>query len=92
MSRVTLEDAIAALHRIEVPPTQAAAHGIINEFLTRLASFQEESVYETDRDAYIVEGACQKGFDFIDDDGDLLIVSTNKLQAFVKLYRDHKPS
>lgn len=79
----TLED---ALHAVRTMREQCSSVGskIILDFLEQLErQAAPESVIDTDADGYIVEGAYQNGFDFIDDNAGLLVVHQNDLIKYV---------
>lgn len=76
-SRATVEDAVE----------HCTGTGVTMDFLLSLAGKIEPLVIPTDGDGYILEAAYQLGFDTVDDDGALFIVSGTKLIEFVKRMR-----
>lgn len=73
---VTLEDAIKA--------AEAGNTDKVLAFLTALEAKIEPGKIDTDAQGFILEGATQSGFDYIDDNADLLVVSARKLIEFVE--------
>lgn len=76
----TLEDAVAALNRLEA----SVNVDIIQDFFEVLKAKVEPSAIASDAQGFIIEGAYQSGFDHIDDNADLLVVSCRKLIEFVE--------
>lgn len=83
----TLNDAIDALDRLnfhyDLKHSPNAAK--IREFLTGLKAKAEPLHLPTDREGFILEGAGQHGFDHIDDDAEILVVSCQKLVQFITM-------
>jgi hypothetical protein len=89
MSYTSLEDALDAVDRVEAIHNLDDSFNLttIKTFLNSLKSKQEPLVIASDYDGFILEGAMQRGFEFINDDADLYVVSGAKLIEFVKLQR-----
>lgn len=68
----------------ETQVSELLAEKFGNEDMNALPSDSPESDY------FILENALQRGFEMIDDNGDVLAVSARNLVSFVKLYRDWK--
>lgn len=86
----TVDDALRALDLIEKYDFRVVGAEIpnalapIRQFLTRLVKMGEpEGVITSDTEGYIIEGAFQRGFEMIDDNGDLLVVHANDLIKYV---------
>lgn len=82
----TLEDAIAALDRLEPQRGSAEFDNLktVSAFLNMLRAKLESCGAITDAQGFIIEAAMQSGFDILDDDADLLAVSCRKLVEFVE--------
>lgn len=80
----TVDDALRALHHYVGDSPANDNLEIVFGFLNRLAKMAlPEGVIASDTEGYIIEGAMQKGFDFIDDNAELLVVHANDLIKFV---------
>lgn len=94
----TANDALRALNRFishdiamvdRKSPVNENTLGVVKAFLERLAKMGEpEAAIDTDEQGYIIEGAWQRGFEGIDDNGDLLIVHVNDLIKYVTAQRE----
>lgn len=80
-AQYTVEDALAEVRVVLIE--DCGTRG----FLERLAAMVEPLVIPTDGDGHILEAAYQLGFDTIDDDASLFVVSGTKLIEFVKRMR-----
>lgn len=83
----TLNDAIDALDRIEAVHKldDSFNFAVIYEFLRGLQAKEEPAAIADDAEGFILEHAATLGFDYIDDDAELLVVSARKLIDFVKI-------
>lgn len=87
----TLDDARDAADRVEFHfnADDSVNMKLLHEFLDAMKACKVPiTPGRPERDFYVIEGAIQSGFEFIDDDAELLVVSAEKLMAFVCLYRN----
>jgi hypothetical protein len=84
----TVNDALDACYKLkQIIAFDSGNLKKIEEFLTPLEKLATPTVLASDYDGYIIEGATQHGFEAIDDNGDLFVVSGDDLIKFVKLQR-----
>lgn len=85
----TLDDAKDAADRVEFHFNADDSFNmkLIHEFFENLSACKMPTEPDRpERDFYIIEGAMQHGFEWIDDDGELFTVSQSKLMDFVNLF------
>lgn len=80
---ITVEDAIEALGELPASP----ATDRLQDFFAALVAKVEPVEIPTDEEGFIIEGALQHGFDHIDDDATLLVVSAQALINYTKRQR-----
>lgn len=84
----TINDALRALQRhvgdAGTNDELETVFGFLN-FLVKMG--ESESIFVSDNQGHIIEGAYQSGFETIDDNADLLVVHQNDLVKFVEANR-----
>lgn len=87
---ITLDDAIIACEKLlSEQGVRGVYHDNISTFLSTLKAKAEPLFIKDDATGFILEAAMQKGFDTIDDDIELYVVSGAKLIEFVQLVQAH---
>lgn len=93
--KTTLDDAIAACEGLfSDQGVQGDSHThteTISNFLQALKAKAEPLIIPSDAEGFMLECADQNGFDHIDDNVELMVVSSAKLIEFVKLQRTPRP-